>query len=73
MKLQTGMVISSVKAPDTYNEIVRMYVENGKKMVEVAQFNIYEDDKTVIFHEKEILHMLRSGLAYVINNWMSKN
>lgn len=73
MKLQTGMVISSVKAPDTYNEIVRMYTENGKKMVEVAQFNTFGDDKTVIFYEKELLHMLKRGLAYVANNWKSKN
>lgn len=73
MKLKNGMVISSVKAPETYNEIVRLYTENGKKMVEISQFNIYEDDKTIIFYEKEILYMLRRGLAYVVNNWKSRN
>lgn len=73
MKLKTGMVISAVKAFDTYNEIVRLYVENGKKMVELSQFNIYEDDKTVIFYEKEILWMLKRGLACVANNWESRN
>ena len=39
MKLMTGMVISSVKAPNTYNEIVRLYKENGEKMVEISQFS----------------------------------
>lgn len=73
MKLMTGMVISSVKAPNTYNEITRLYVESGKKMVEVSQFSVDEENKTIVFFEKEILYMLRKHLAYVVNNWASRN
>lgn len=73
MKLMTGMVFSGAKSPDTYNEITRLYVENGKKMVEVSQFSIDEEDKTIIFYEREILYMLRKRIAYVVNNWASRN
>lgn len=73
MMLKTGMVFSSIKAPCTYNEIVRLYFENGKKMVEVSQFSKENDDLTIIFSEKEIKYMLKKGTAYIVNNWTSRN
>ena len=73
MKLMTGMVLSSVKAPETFNEITRIYTENGKKMVEVSQFTKYDDDITVIFFAREILRGLRRGTLYIANNWTRRN
>lgn len=73
MELMTGMVISTVKAPDTYNEIVRFFKEGKKKMVEVLQFSATDEDKAVIFKESELDYMLRRGAAFVVNNWESRN
>ncbi len=73
MKLVTGMVLSSIKAPETYNEITRMYTENGKKMVEVSQFSKDKEDMTIVFFERELIWGLKRGLIYVANNWASRN
>lgn len=70
--LKTGMVLSSVKAPDTYNEIVRIFSKNGKRMVEISQFSKTEEDKTVYFEEKELIYSIKRGIAYIVNNWQSR-
>lgn len=71
--LKKGMVFSSVKAPETYNEIIGIYEENGRKIVEIAQFSKTEDYKIVRFFEKELTFSLKRGLVYIVNNWASKN
>ena len=73
MELMTGMVISTVKAPDTYNEIIGFFKEGKKKMVKVLQFSATEEDKAIIFKESDLVYMLRRGAAFVVNNWQSRN
>lgn len=72
-KLKTGMVLSSVNAPNLFNEITRIYMENGAKMVEVAQFSNDTEDETVVFFYKDLLFGLMRGTLYVANNWQSRN
>lgn len=73
MKFMTGMVFGSSKNPSVFNEITRLYTENGKKMVEVSQFSKDFDDVTVRFYERELNWGLRRGLIYLANNWQSMN
>lgn len=74
MKLMNGMVFSGLKSPDTYNEIVRIYKrDDGKKMIDVLQFGKTDEDKPITFFEKEIQYALRKGIAFIVNNWESRN
>lgn len=72
-KLETGMVLSSVNAPNVFNEITSIYMENGEKMVEVSRFSKDTEDETVVFFYKDLLFGLMHGTLYVANNWQSRN
>jgi len=68
--IKIGTVIVGNKSGGIHNEIVRIYTENNKRMIEVEQYRATlvnkDHNKTVVFFEKEIFSMLRKGLAHVV-------
>jgi hypothetical protein len=68
--IKLGTVFAGKRAPDTHNEIVRIYEENGKKMVEVEQYGTTiankETNRKVVFFAREITRGLKNNWIHLI-------
>ena len=68
--IKAGTVFAGVKSGSVHNEIINVYIVNGKKMVDVEQYGATLANKgheaTVTFYYSEITRMFRKGLAHVV-------
>jgi hypothetical protein len=68
--LKTGTVFAGRRSPDTHNEIIRVYTENGKKMVEVDQYGAtlknQNHQRKATFFAAEIRSALNNGNAHIV-------
>ena len=70
--IKIGTVIAHRKSPNIHNEIVKIYDENSKKMIDVEQYGATlsnkEHDKKVTFFYDEIVTAIKKQLVYIISN-----
>jgi hypothetical protein len=64
--IKVGTVFAGKKSPSIHNEITKVYTDNGKKMVEVAQYSMHAEDKTIVFFSSEITRALKIGMAHIV-------
>jgi len=68
--IKLGTVYAANKAPNIHNEIIRIYTDNGKQMVDVDQYGATLANKNwnkkVTFFASEIGYMLKRGLAHIV-------
>ena len=64
--VKVGTVFAGKKSPSVHNEIVRFFVENGKKYAEVEQYSKDIETKSVIFTVAELKYIFKRDMAYVI-------
>ena len=68
--IRPGTVFAGNDSPNVHNEIIRVYTDNGRQMVDVDQYGATlaskEHHKKVTFYTGEIISMLRRGLAHII-------
>jgi len=68
--IKTGTVFAGARSPDTHNEIIRVYTDKGRRMVEADQYGATlankDHHKKVIFYVREIRQSLNRGTAHII-------
>ena len=68
--IKLGTVFAGSKSPDIHNEIIRVYTDNGKRMVDVDQYGAtlanMEHNKKATFFVSEIRRSLNKGTAHIV-------
>lgn len=68
--IKVGMVFAGRRSPNVHNEIIRIYTDNGKRMVEVDQYGAtlanMDHSKKATFYVGEIRRALNRGTADIV-------
>jgi len=68
--IKPGTVFAPTRNGSIHNEIIRVYTDNGRRMVEVDQYGATletkEHHRKVVFYVREIRSALNSGLAHIV-------
>jgi hypothetical protein len=68
--IKLGAVFTGAKSPNVHSEIIRIYTDNGKRMVDVDQYGATlankDWNKKATFFASEIRRALNRGTADII-------